>query len=274
MTTTEVSIKISTRVGTEMSTIAHTLTVEVVITDAHTIPVKVHHTTLSDEQVRVMAGLLFVERYLKHNSFKNFNDYLDCELNGTVMTECNSSYSWDGDVISCSECYEGVVNSWSYQVSSEDGYLILHCAKNSDRQEITVSFKDGLLHSIGDEPAVKLDTVGVKQSCWKARIWFHHSKCYRNSHPHLPSEILYDQYAHHNIEGHIHRHIGEGPASYAMSEGRLKDSEYAVDGVWQDHMDSCEDVERVKVKLKVKLRIQVRVKVKDAAAKVKEATVT
>ena len=112
-------------------------------------------TTLSAEQIQVLAGLMFavsrVERY-------TMDDTILCSLEGNTMkstVECGQ-FVWEGNIIKHTfpdvddECRNDPDGVAVYQVSREGEYTVLTCRE----EKVRVTFKDGMLESMDDEPAV------------------------------------------------------------------------------------------------------------------------
>ena len=192
------------------------------------VKIDVVHTTLSLEQIQILSGLVFA-KYHSHEYYhpKNTIKYV---LQGYTLTDEHDqeafvwrddvvTYNWLDDVDPDSDDVAEYTddNTYEYHVTRTDGYTIVKC----DDNHTTVTFKDGLLESIADEPAVKVDHFDG----FTVRMWFLQNKCYRLDNPQLPSSIAYDWHTHHDSNGKLHRDVKLGPARYLIEGGVLQKGE-------------------------------------------------
>ena len=199
------------------------------------VKIDVIHTTLSLEQIQILSGLVF-SKYHSHEYYHP-NSTIKYVLEGYTLTDEHNQeqFAWKGDVVTYTwldddvdpdtenECVDTI--ACEYQVGYIDGYTILRC----DSESTTITFKDGMLESIADEPAVEVEY----SNGFTVRMWFHQNKCYRPVNPDLPSSIAYDWYSHHNSNGKLHRDVKLGPATYLIEDGVLQKGEnmYVLNGV-------------------------------------------
>ena len=124
-----------------------------------------------------------------------------------------------------------------YQVTSKSllnvDYQHVHtsCANSKEGEEITMTFRNGMLESIGDQPAYIIRNYITE---WSAKLWFHHNKCYRPAFPDKPAKITqgpkYCISTHYNANGEIHRAASKGPAVYHIVDGECRDAAYYLNG--------------------------------------------
>lgn len=225
-----------------------TITTGVTYGKYYRIEVEVEHTTLSVEQVQILTGLVFA-KYPSESCYSH-ERIMQYTLKGNVMTHVTEreQFVWEGDVVNYTWLEvdpntNGVADTENeyypthkYQVKRAGGFVILTC----DTEHTTVTFKDGMLESMGDEAAIKID----QDNGLTSRMWFHLSNCYRLANPHLPSDVTYDWHTHHNSDGVIHRAVEDGPAMYQVEGGKYLEGEFFhyVNGV---HVDALCQVDPV-----------------------------
>lgn len=164
-------------------------------------------TSWTLEQIQMVSGLAWA---LYHIDI----DQLHFTLVDDKMTNEETSFEWISDHITQTWLENG--DSCLYQVEHQDGFVIVSCSRAFNDENVVLTFKDGLLESIGDAPALRINRNG-NDDC-KREIWFHTNKCHRLANPELYSMVEYDVYGHHDINGLLHREVIQGPASYWLDE--------------------------------------------------------
>ena len=198
-----------------------TLTTVVSFGERYSTTVDVTQTTLSDEQVQVLSGLVHV---LYHDDHYSTDNSIKCTLEGAIMVEDQEKFVWEGDTITNTRS-DG--STYEFKVQHVDGYLVLHCPIDFEGYATTITFKDGMLESIGDQPAVKrTDAVET----YNISTWFHRNTCYRAANPDQPANISYGWHIYYNPDDMRHRDITKGPAMY-QPKGDTSFTQYYVDGV-------------------------------------------
>ena len=197
--------------------------------------VDVKRTSLSMEQIQVMSGLAFA---LHCNEYYPYDHAIKYTLDGNVMIDeyNEQKFIWVDNTIANTYLLDGGVDgsSYQFQVERRDGYLILHCPVDEDGHSVTVTFKDGMLESIADEPAVKIVDPTTNEP--NVQLWFHQNTCYRKANPDEPAEISHGFHTHRNSKGLIHREVKQGPAVYLIENGEHVEGEsgYYLNDVWCD----------------------------------------
>lgn len=204
----------------------------------YTVEVDVSHTSLTTEQIRILSAMAFFLEYVV---------IFGCEskysVEGNVMSNQDWKYeslTWEGDHIWYSDCGN---EKYQFAITVEGDHTIIKPAageSNIDQDtDITLTFKDGLLDSIGDRPAM---TKNHHDEC--LMVWFQAGCCYRAAEPSWPSHIRYGYRSHSNAQGQLHRDLEMGPAVYS----------YTVDGI-----EDCSIryfLNGTEVELKVKHQVQ------------------
>lgn len=184
--------------------------------------------TLSAEKVQLLSGLIFV---IYSQDRQLLNRGISWELYGTSLRseQIADTFTWDGDTIHYRKYaddgdVEGKYTTessgvYTFQVIEHGEYVLLRS------QNATISFKNGLLESIGDQPAVDVD--GMK-------MWFCANTCYRASNPHLPAFTYGNWEIYYNSSGQIHRCLSQGPAIHNLDKSdELLPSAYYLNGMPQ-----------------------------------------
>ena len=195
---------------------------------------------LSTEQIHILCGLYFA-LYLP-NEVLNDSTLILYETKFTAkensMDSDKAKFSWS-EPTAIVHTYKGAATTHVYSVCREqDGWVNLSCPDNHKASIITLSFKDGLLHSEDDSPAIVAVRSGSGLTISK---WFHYNKCYRGEDQDIPSAQFVTCTGeitnfHHNREGLYHRSLVAGPAVYTtrirINDGmKIKSSPYYfVDG--------------------------------------------
>ena len=169
---------------------------------------------LSIEQIHILCGLNFA-LYLPNEALNDSTLTLyETRLIAReyTMVSDKAEFSWS-ERTSIVHTHKDTGTTHVYNVYREqDGWVNLSCATDS----ITLSFKDGLLHSEDDCPAIEIVRGGSDLTISK---WFHYNKCYRGEDQDIPSAQFMHRTGeivnfHHNREGFYHRSLAVGPAVY------------------------------------------------------------
>ena len=205
--------------------------------NGQTIEANILHTTLSFEQVQVLCALA--------HGFSDHQDKLYLTVQDAILIiDGDEQLVWHSadDAISHSRTIERddgaseiCVNRYEVRRSRDctGSYITVACGPEHP-VGITATFKDGMLESHGDQPALILWGTGG----YKVRSWFHRSICYRLANPELPAQIT--NYgsdsgskciaSHRNIYGELHRKVTQGPAIYEINGETCWMARYYLNG--------------------------------------------
>ena len=208
------------------------------------VEVSIIHTTLSTQQIQILSGLAFILYHI--NGGYLTTDYNLYTLEGEIMTDHRGERRliWVNDIIShiiSETIHGGSYTNNLFDVKHDCGYTSL----NDEAGDITITFKDGMLESVNDEPAVSIGNSSNMQGTWETRLWFHNNKCFRKANPKLPADMSCNWNGHYNIEGYLHRTVEDGPSIYIIENGKhpLGECGFFVNGLEVDM--TCDVDERL-----------------------------
>lgn len=196
--------------------------------DWHRVITHLKETTLSRLQIRIMSAVVFA--ISDDNRFPyNTRKYI---ATGNIMKTKDSreSFEWEENTIihsrwasSCEyvigDPREAIIRK--YSVRNADDYVIVDGVYDdaTGKNQIELTFKDGILEGMGDEPAYKMGpqpAVG-EDVVWTDKIWFHRGICFNVANPHLPGAIISGTWhEYYNSEGLLHRPVVDGPAKFLV----------------------------------------------------------
>ena len=198
-----------------------------VVHDTYLTTTDVVNSTLTQERIQILLGLIFAVNFFEHISddehSSDTTQKLNYMLEGSTMSnaELGDTFTWNAEepptiVRTYSESRRPGKGQSTYQVSHVDGYVVLECPED-DGVVVKVTLKNGKLESIADEPAVSVSYNGAIQR----QMWFHQNICYRAANPQLPARIYGGNsiiYYHHDTSGKVFRDPQVGAAIYELVE--------------------------------------------------------
>jgi hypothetical protein len=219
----------------EISTVMETT---IGIDHHNTITVKITATSnkLSAEVLRIISAIIWITEYClsynipHHQHFKVHGTMLHGP-NDCVPGQDETQYEIRWNEADQTILYTSYDNKDLYTLTRNEGYITV--VSSPDQREPVcrniLTFKDGLLHSIGDAPAIVVEYTADRAD--NHRMWFHEGKCYRAANPQKPSAIVCGSvFLHHNAAGQLHRDLADGPAHYVTDHDKRTYGDFWVHG--------------------------------------------
>jgi hypothetical protein len=177
-----------------------TVTTVITMGDPLATTVEVSKTSWTLEQIQIVSAVAWAMYHLDA-------DIVQCYtlVDDKMMDEDRpETFEWSDNTIT--QTWLGSKYPSVYRVEHKDGYIIL---SRDHPNKAILTFKDGLLESIGDAPAVHF----VMMNSRSHKIWFHANKCYRKANPELYASEEYNLRGYYDINGLLHRELSQGPAT-------------------------------------------------------------
>jgi len=188
------------------------------------VEVFIDSTALSMEQVQILSGIAYSLHQIDNGYLHEDVKYYTLKGHTMIDDYNENSLVWMGKKIAHVVSVDADTNNKSnlFNINRYGDYTIL----NGEVENVKLTFKNGMLESMGDEPAITVESSIDAQETRDIRIWFHANRCFRLANPKLPADISYCIHAHYNADGFLHRAMEEGPSIYVIADGKYLPGEY------------------------------------------------